>query len=174
MAREAPEVGYLRTFGCVAFTKDLSQFKKLDDRSIPGILIGYADGAKAYRIFDPAAQRVRVSRDVVFNESRGWDWIKAGGGQAPADEEFVVERVEEFGSGERARLHRAWPRLRLRRARRPLFCLLGRKQCRSRGGGGYTAPGVPDHASGGFLCFNPSNRAGYARLKGPYLALVIE
>ena len=66
-----PEVGYMRTFGCVAFTKDLSQLKKLDDRSIPGILIGYADGAKAYRIFDPSTQRVRVSHDVVFDESRG-------------------------------------------------------------------------------------------------------
>jgi len=94
---KAPEVGYLRTFGCVAFTKDLSQLKKLDDRSIPGIFIGYADGAKAYRIFDPAAQRVRVSRDVVFDESRGWDWIKDGGGQAPAEEEFAVEHAWEEG-----------------------------------------------------------------------------
>ena len=58
---KAPEVGYLRTFGCVAFTKDLSQLKKLDDRSIPGILIGYADSAKAYRIFDLATQRVRLA-----------------------------------------------------------------------------------------------------------------
>ena len=95
---KAPEVGYLRTFGCVAFSKDLSQLKKLDDRSIPGILIGYADGAKAYRIFDPATQRVRVSRDVVFDESRGWDWIKEGGGQAPAEEEFAVEHAWEEGT----------------------------------------------------------------------------
>ena len=93
---KAPEVGYLRTFGCVAFTKNLSQLKKLDDRSIPGILIGYADGAKAYRIFDPATQRVRVSRDVVFDESRGWDWIKEGGGQVPADKEFAIEHVWEI------------------------------------------------------------------------------
>jgi len=94
---KAPEVGYLRTFGCVAFTKDLSQLKKLDDRRIPGIFIGYADGAKAYRIFDPAAQRVRVSRDVVFDESRRWDWIKDGGEQAPAEEEFAVEHAWEEG-----------------------------------------------------------------------------
>ena len=87
---------HLSTFGYVAYTKDLSQ---LDDRSCPGIFIGYADGAKAYRVLDPETQRVRVSRDVVFDESRGWDWIKAGGGQAPADEEFVVERIDESGSG---------------------------------------------------------------------------
>ena len=96
---KAPQVKHLRTFDCVAYTKDLSQLKKLDDRSCRGIFIGYADGAKAYRVLDPETQSVRVSRDVVFDESRGWDWIKASGGQAPADEEFVVERVEEFGSG---------------------------------------------------------------------------
>ena len=90
---KAPEVGYLRTFECVAFTQDLLQLKKLDDHSIPDIFIGYADGAKAYRVFDPATQRVRVSRDIVFDESRGWDWIKEGDGQAPADEEFAVEHV---------------------------------------------------------------------------------
>ena len=60
-------------FGCIAYTKDLLQLKKLDNRSCPGIFIGYADGAKAYRVLDPETQSVRVSRDVVFDESRGWD-----------------------------------------------------------------------------------------------------
>jgi len=67
---KAPEVGYLRTFGCVAFTKDLSQLKKLNDRSILGILIGYADGAKAYRIFDPATACARLARCCLRRESR--------------------------------------------------------------------------------------------------------
>jgi hypothetical protein len=34
---------------------------------------------------------VRVSPDVVFDESRGWDWNKGGGSLAPVDEEFTVE-----------------------------------------------------------------------------------
>jgi hypothetical protein len=67
----APAVGHLRTFGCLAFTKELNQVKKLDDRSRPGVFIGYADSAKAYRVLDPETQRVRVSRDVVFDENRG-------------------------------------------------------------------------------------------------------
>ena len=41
---KVPQVKHLRTFGCVAYTKDLSHLKKLDDRSCPGIFIGYADG----------------------------------------------------------------------------------------------------------------------------------
>jgi hypothetical protein len=35
------------------------------------VFIGYAEGAKAYRIYDLVSQRVRVIRDVVFDEGRG-------------------------------------------------------------------------------------------------------
>jgi hypothetical protein len=83
--------GHLRTFGCLAFAKELKQVKKLDDRSRPGVFIGYADGAKAYCVLDPETQRVRVSRNVVFDESRGWDWTKVGESSASAAEEFTVE-----------------------------------------------------------------------------------
>jgi hypothetical protein len=38
---KAPAVAHLRTFGCLAITKDLTQLKKLDDRSHPGVFIGY-------------------------------------------------------------------------------------------------------------------------------------
>jgi transposase InsO family protein len=81
---KAPAVGHLRTFGCLAFAKELTQLRKLDDQSRSGVFIGYADGAKAYRILDPATQRVRIARDVVFDESRGWDWLKEGEGSASA------------------------------------------------------------------------------------------
>jgi hypothetical protein len=87
----APVAGHLRTFGCLAFAKELNQVKKLDDRSWPGVFIGYADGAKAYCVLDPETQRVRVSRNVVFDESRGWDWTKVGESSASAAEEFTVE-----------------------------------------------------------------------------------
>ena len=45
----------------------LNHVGKLDDRSTPGVFIGYAEGIKAYRILDPATQRVRISRDIVFD-----------------------------------------------------------------------------------------------------------
>ena len=44
--------------------------RKLDDRSRPGVFIGFADGAKAYRVYDPVSQHVLVSRDVVFDDTR--------------------------------------------------------------------------------------------------------
>jgi hypothetical protein len=66
-----PAVSYLKTFGCVAYTKDLGQLCKLDDHGKPGVFIGYAEGAKAYRILDPVTQRVKVSCDVIFDEGHG-------------------------------------------------------------------------------------------------------
>jgi len=57
----------LRVFGCVALGK-------LDDRGRKVVFIGYQDGAKAYRFYDPVAERVHVSRDAVFDEGARWDW----------------------------------------------------------------------------------------------------
>jgi transposase InsO family protein len=63
-----PAVSHLRVFGCLAFGKELGHIGKLDDRSTPGVFIGYAEGSKAYRILDPGTQRVRTTRDVVFDK----------------------------------------------------------------------------------------------------------
>jgi hypothetical protein len=65
-----PAVSHLRVFGCLAFGKELSHIGNLDDRSTPGVFIGYAEGSKAYRILDPGTQHVCTTRDVVFDEGR--------------------------------------------------------------------------------------------------------
>jgi transposase InsO family protein len=47
-----PTVSHLRVFGCLAFGKELGHIGKLDDKSTPGVFIGYAEGSNAYRILD--------------------------------------------------------------------------------------------------------------------------
>jgi hypothetical protein len=37
-----PVVSHLCVFSCLAFTKELNHVGKLDDRSMPGVFIGYA------------------------------------------------------------------------------------------------------------------------------------
>jgi hypothetical protein len=64
-------VSHLRVFGCLMFGKELGHIGKLDDRSTRGVFIGYAEGSKLYRILDPGTQRVRTTRDVVFDKGRG-------------------------------------------------------------------------------------------------------
>jgi transposase InsO family protein len=89
-----PAVSHLRVFGCLAFAKELGHVSKLDDRSTPGVFIGYAEGSKAYRILDPETQRVRTARDVVFNEGQGWAWDKAvTDDSTPTYDDFTVEYV---------------------------------------------------------------------------------
>jgi hypothetical protein len=65
--RRKAAVSHLRVFDSLTFAKELGHINKLDDRSTPGVFIGYAEGSKAYRILDPGAQRVRTTRDVVFD-----------------------------------------------------------------------------------------------------------
>ena len=37
------------------------------------VLLGYEEGTKAYRLYDPHGGKVVVSRDVVFDEKTAWD-----------------------------------------------------------------------------------------------------
>ena len=86
-----PVVHYLRTFGCLAYVKEQGNLRKLDDRSSPAVFIGYEDGVKGYRLLDPATRCVRVARDVIFDEDRGWDW--AAGGSEYSSSNFDVEYI---------------------------------------------------------------------------------
>jgi hypothetical protein len=94
-----PAVSHIRVFGCLAFGKELGHIGKLDDRSTPGVFIDYAEGSKAYRSLDPGTQRVRMMRDVVFDEGRGWTWDKAvDDGSTPTYDNFTVEYVHFEGA----------------------------------------------------------------------------
>ena len=86
-------VDHLRTFGCIAHIKVLGAHNaKLADRSIPTILLGYEQGSKAYRVYNPATKKVQVSRDIVFDEEKAWNWDDAAVADRPTqgDDIFVV------------------------------------------------------------------------------------
>jgi hypothetical protein len=64
------------------------------------VFIGYAEGSKAYRILDLGTQRVRTTRDVVFDEGRAWAWEKVvDDGSTPTYDNFTVEYVHFEGAG---------------------------------------------------------------------------
>jgi hypothetical protein len=70
-----PSVHHLRVFGCLAHVHvpDVHR-KKLDGKSIKCVLLGVSEESKAYKLFEPVEKRIIVSRDVIFEESKGWDW----------------------------------------------------------------------------------------------------
>jgi hypothetical protein len=89
-----PAVHYLRTFGCIAHVKVTRPgLKKLDDRSVPMVLLGYEPGSAAYRLFHLPTGRVHVSRDVVFDEDAAWEWCSTVAEQAGKLDSFVVEQA---------------------------------------------------------------------------------
>lgn len=70
-----PKLNHLRVFGCLAFyktqTKKRSGYqKKIEDRAIEGILVGYEQNF-TYRIFDKEEKKIIVTHDVKFDEAKG-------------------------------------------------------------------------------------------------------
>ena len=85
-----PSVQHLRTFGCIAHMKvNTPHLRKLDDRSRRTVFVGYEPGSNAYRVYDPLARRVHISRDVTFDEAATWTWP----GAEPND--FTVEELDQ-------------------------------------------------------------------------------
>jgi hypothetical protein len=70
-----PPVHFLRVFGCVAYIKHLRPHpSKLEDPGRKVVFIGYEEGAKAYRFYDPAIERVRVARASCSTRTRAGTW----------------------------------------------------------------------------------------------------
>lgn len=60
-------VDYFQIFGCVAHAHVPDQKRsKLDDKSKRCVILGVSDESKAYKLFDPIANKVIVNKDVVF------------------------------------------------------------------------------------------------------------
>ena len=67
-------VSSLKTFGCVGHLENTKpHLGKLEDRSTPMVLLGYEEGTKAYRLYDPCGDKVLVSHNIVFDEEVAWD-----------------------------------------------------------------------------------------------------
>jgi hypothetical protein len=60
------DVEHIKIFGCLTYSHvPLEKTTKLDPTAQQGILVGYLEVSKAYRIYIPSQWRVVVSRDVI-------------------------------------------------------------------------------------------------------------
>jgi transposase InsO family protein len=65
-------VAHLKVFGCDAFLHVPKEKRsKMDKKAVKCIFIGYREGMKGYKLWDPASRRTMYNRDVVFREVRG-------------------------------------------------------------------------------------------------------
>ena len=64
-----PSLSHLRVFGCDAYVHVPKEKRtKLDNKFERCIFIGYKDGLKGYKLWNPETRKVVYSRDVVFRE----------------------------------------------------------------------------------------------------------
>ena len=70
-----PSVTHLRVFGCVAYAKiPDARRTKLDDKSEKCIFVGYGERRMGYKLYNPITKKVIMSRDVIFEEDKSWEW----------------------------------------------------------------------------------------------------
>ena len=70
-----PSLQNLKVFGCLCFTH-IPQVKrdKLDRKAEAGIFVGYSNVTKGYRVYQPATEKVIISRDIKFVEAEKWNF----------------------------------------------------------------------------------------------------
>src|SRR6267154_1926639 len=65
-----PDVSYFCVFGCKWYMHvPADKRRKLDAKAIEVTLVGYEPGSKGYRLWDKHTHSVKLSRDVIFDES---------------------------------------------------------------------------------------------------------
>ena len=66
-----PDISNLRIFGCIALVHIPKEHrKKLDSKTQTCIFLGFDSETKGYRLFDHHRQKVIISREVIFDETR--------------------------------------------------------------------------------------------------------
>ena len=60
----------MRVVNCRAFILTAKEKRsKWDPKAREGLIMGYEEASKAYRVYDIEADQVMISRDVIFDES---------------------------------------------------------------------------------------------------------
>jgi hypothetical protein len=66
-----PSITHLKVFGCEAYVHVPKENKsKIDNTHEKCIYVGYKDGLKGYKVWNPKTKKVVYSRDVVFREMK--------------------------------------------------------------------------------------------------------
>ena len=60
-------IAHLRVSGCLAYALvPVQQRRKLDNKAVKCIFVGYSSKSKGYRLYHPKSKRILVSQDVVL------------------------------------------------------------------------------------------------------------
>ena len=88
-------MSHLKVFGCIAYVHVLDElYTKLDPKAKKCIFIGYSLEQKGYKFYNLVTQKLRVSRDVVFDEMSTWYSAK-NVCRADLDDNVVMQKASQ-------------------------------------------------------------------------------
>lgn len=75
---QKPKLSHLRVFGSRTFVHvPDAKRTKLEPKCVEGILVGFCESTKAYRVYIPSQRKVIVSLDVIIDETKGCDVLNS-------------------------------------------------------------------------------------------------
>ena len=90
-----PNLSHVRIFDAITYIHIPDEKRhKIDPKSEKCILVWYSLEPKGYKCFNPSTKKVRVSRDVVFDESPSW-YTDDLAPTNPVETEFDIDAEEE-------------------------------------------------------------------------------
>ena len=64
-----PDISHFHVFGCSLYFHVVKDKRnKLEATGKKGTFVGYYDNSKAYRIYNPSHKKVKIRKDVTFDE----------------------------------------------------------------------------------------------------------
>jgi hypothetical protein len=86
-----PLCSNLCAFGCRAYAHiDCDKQKSLESKALPCLFLGYPEDYKGWKLYDPCAQCIVISRDIIWNEEEF-----PGNSHAVVPHLFVLSEPEE-------------------------------------------------------------------------------
>ncbi len=98
LLKKKPDVSNQRVFGCVTMYVHVpnNQRKKLDAKSRKTIFVGYPQGVKGFKLYDPVFRKFIRNRDVMPLEKKFHDFdvhdSSNSGGRADDDFPIMIEK----------------------------------------------------------------------------------
>ena len=90
-----PDLSHLKVFGCIAYVHVPDELRtKLDPKAEKCVFIGYSLEQKGYRCYNPLTHKLRVSRDVVFDEMNSMFGVVQSI-EADLDERVDLQNVQQ-------------------------------------------------------------------------------
>ena len=89
------DLSHLKVFGCIAYVHVPDELRtKLDPKVEKCVFIGYSLEQKGYRCYNPLTHKLRVSRDVVFDEMNSMFGVVQSI-EADLDERVDLQNVQQ-------------------------------------------------------------------------------